>query len=104
MNISLTADDVVAAASVITPIAGAIVAYVGWVNNRVSKSWEAIDMMREAQAKVWTRDDHEHYRLEVAADRKALALEIKEDFKDLSAEIKELRLHFDETVRRLTEK
>ena len=101
MNISLTADDVVAAVSILTPIGSGIFAYIFWVNNKVSKSWEAIDLLKERQALVWTREDHENYRKEAAADQKAIVVEIKGDFRDLSNKIDGLRQYFDDTLRKI---
>lgn len=68
MNLSLTADDVVAVATIGGAILTPIVAYIRFVHSQQSATWRAIDRLKEDLTKCVTREEQEKYRLELKSD------------------------------------
>ena len=68
MNISLTADDVIATATVGGIVLTPVVGYIKWVHGQQAAIWRGVDKLKELNNTFVTREDQEKYRLELKAD------------------------------------
>lgn len=91
MNISLTADDIVAAATiggiVITPIVG----YIKWVHSQQAALWTKLDKVKEAQAGFVLRGEQEQHRQELKDDLDKYRSELRVDLVGIKTELDKYR-------------
>lgn len=72
MNLTLTADDIMAACTVGGFVIAPILGYIRFVHGQQSSAWRAIDKVKDEIKMCVSVAQHETYRLEVKSDLKAM--------------------------------